>query len=151
MASFWCLYCYVWTYFALFSSFLLLTLHFVYWRLSFSVRLLGFYSWGLYYCLRSSLTYWHNCWAWYYSRAYLSSRHLYEGNRRDGVCVVWFITSSHPDALKNLAIFTGKQLCWSLCNMTHVTPTQMFSCEYCEISKNIFLKEHLWMTAPDSF
>ena len=25
---------------------------------------------------------------------------------------------------------------------------QVFSCEFCEISKNTFLTEHLWMTAP---
>ena len=28
--------------------------------------------------------------------------------------------------------------------------TQVFSCEFCEISKNTFLKEHLWTTASDS-
>ena len=26
--------------------------------------------------------------------------------------------------------------------------TQVFSCEFCEISKNIFFAEHLWATAP---
>ena len=39
-------------------------------------------------------------------------------------------------ALKNFAIFTGKDLCWSL----------FFSCKYCEIFKNSFFKEHLqWL------
>ena len=38
--------------------------------------------------------------------------------------------------LKNLAIFTGKNLCWSILNV--------FSCEYCEIFKNSFFKKHLW-------
>ena len=28
------------------------------------------------------------------------------------------------------------------------TSVQMFSCEFCEISKNNFLTEHLWTTAP---
>ena len=32
--------------------------------------------------------------------------------------------------LKNFAIFTGKNLCWSQ------APTQLFSCEYCKIFKN---------------
>ena len=32
--------------------------------------------------------------------------------------------------LKNLAILTGKHLRWS--------PTQAFSCEYCEIFENIY-------------
>ena len=27
------------------------------------------------------------------------------------------------------------------------TLTQVFSCEFCEISKNIFFTEHLWTTA----
>ena len=27
------------------------------------------------------------------------------------------------------------------------TLAQMFSCEFCEISKNTFFTEHLWMTA----
>ena len=27
------------------------------------------------------------------------------------------------------------------------TQAQVFTCEFCEISKNTFLTEHLWMTA----
>ena len=27
---------------------------------------------------------------------------------------------------------------------------EVFSCEFCEISKNTFLTEHLWTTASDS-
>ena len=30
------------------------------------------------------------------------------------------------------------------------TLTQMFSCEFCEISKNTFFTEHLWVTASRS-
>ena len=29
------------------------------------------------------------------------------------------------------------------------TIAQVFSCEFCEISKNIFFTEHLWATASD--
>ena len=36
---------------------------------------------------------------------------------------------------KNFTQFTGKHLCQSL--------AQVFSCEFCEISKNTFLTEHL--------
>ena len=52
--------------------------------------------------------------------------------------------------LKNFAIFTGKHLCWDLfsmkaCNFIQKeTPTQVFSCEYCEILKNNFF----YMTPP---
>ena len=44
--------------------------------------------------------------------------------------------------LTNFEIFTGKHLCWR-----KETPTQVFSCEYCEISKNSsFLTKHLrWL------
>ena len=52
--------------------------------------------------------------------------------------------------LKKFAIFTGKHLCWSpfllklwtqACNFNKKkTPTQVFTCEYCEISENSFLQ-----------
>ena len=52
-------------------------------------------------------------------------------------------------------MFPGKQLCWSLffnkvagkaCNfIKKETPTQVFSCEYCEIFKKTNFKEHLCM------
>ena len=53
--------------------------------------------------------------------------------------------------LNNLAIFIGKHLCRSLfliklqaCNfITEVTLAQVFSREFCKISKNTFLTEHL--------
>ena len=49
--------------------------------------------------------------------------------------------------LKNLAIFTGKHLCWSLIKFIklHVkeTSTQVFFCEYCKIFKNIYF-EDIW-------
>ena len=50
--------------------------------------------------------------------------------------------------LKNLAIISGKHLCWSLfaglqvCNFIE-TPTLMFSCEYWEFFKNTYFEEHL--------
>ena len=57
--------------------------------------------------------------------------------------------------LKNYAKFTRKHLCWSLVFRKVAglrlakkeTPTQVFSCEFCEIFKNTFFTEHLWTTA----
>ena len=47
--------------------------------------------------------------------------------------------------LENFAIFTGKHLYWSLfliklqaCNFVKKTPTQVFSCPYCEIFRTSF-------------
>ena len=61
--------------------------------------------------------------------------------------------------LKNLATLIGKHLHWSLASIIwrhtsgqlhyKVTPTQVFSCEYCEIFINIYFKGHLWMTASE--
>ena len=46
------------------------------------------------------------------------------------------------DVLKNFSIFTGKHLCWSLffikLFIKEESPTQAFSCEYCEILMNRF-------------
>ena len=33
--------------------------------------------------------------------------------------------------------------------MKKETLAQMFSCDFCEISKNTFFTEHLWTTASD--
>ena len=73
--------------------------------------------------------------------------------------------SSRPEVfckkgvLRNLPKFTGKHLCRSLffnkvvaeaCNfIKKETLAQVFSCEFCEISKNTFFTEHLWGTASD--
>ena len=53
--------------------------------------------------------------------------------------------------------FTGKHLCQNLffnkvagaaCNfIKKESLAQVFSCEFCEISKNTFLTEHFWATA----
>ena len=60
--------------------------------------------------------------------------------------------------LRNFTKFTGKYLCQSLffnkvalaCNFIEKeTPAQVFSCEFCEISKNTFFAEHLWKTASE--
>ena len=48
--------------------------------------------------------------------------------------------SVRKGVLRNFAKFAGKHL---------RQITQMFSCEFCEISKNIFVAEHLWATASD--
>ena len=59
--------------------------------------------------------------------------------------------SLRKGVLRNFAKFTGKHLCRSLfliklpaCNfITEVTLAQVFSREFCKISKNTFLTEHL--------
>ena len=49
--------------------------------------------------------------------------------------------------LSNFIKFIGKHLCESLCNFIKKgTVAQVFSCEFCEISKNAFFTEHLWTT-----
>ena len=48
-------------------------------------------------------------------------------------------------ALRNFAKFIGKHLCQS----QKETLAQVFSCEFCEISKKILFTEHLWMTASE--
>ena len=57
--------------------------------------------------------------------------------------------------LRNFAKFTGKHLCQSLFFnkvaglqlYRKETLAQVFSCEFCEISKNTFSTEHFWTTA----
>ena len=47
---------------------------------------------------------------------------------------------------ENFAIFTRKHLCWSLRPTTLLkkeTPTQMFFCEYWDISKKTYFEENL--------
>ena len=63
--------------------------------------------------------------------------------------------------LKNFAKFIGKHLCWSLflinlqtykpATLLEKTPTQVLSCECCEIFKNIYIKGHLWTTASELY
>ena len=58
--------------------------------------------------------------------------------------------------LRKFAKFTEKHLCQGLffnkvvgaCNFIKKEAlTQVFSCEFCEISKNTFFTEHVWATA----
>ena len=58
--------------------------------------------------------------------------------------------------VRNLAKFTGKHLCKNLffnkvadlrLNIKREALAQVFSCEFCEISKNTFSTEHLGTTA----
>ena len=51
--------------------------------------------------------------------------------------------------LKNFVKFPGKHLCWNLFfnKVASMTPTQVFSSEFCEIFKNTFFPEHLRQTA----
>ena len=53
---------------------------------------------------------------------------------------------------RNITKFTGEHLCQSLFfnKVTGLGPLeQVFSCEFCEISKKIFFTEHLWATASN--
>ena len=60
--------------------------------------------------------------------------------------------------LRNFAKFTGKHLCQSLCFnrpqacnfIKKETLAEVFSCEFCEISKKTFFTEHLWVAASNS-
>ena len=59
--------------------------------------------------------------------------------------------------LKNFAMLTGKQLCWSLFfnkvagfRNRWETPTQVFSCECTKIIKNTYFEEHLQTAASDA-
>ena len=59
--------------------------------------------------------------------------------------------------LRNFTKFTGKHLCQSLflkkvaglrpATLFKKALAQVFSCEFCEISKNTFFTEHLWTIA----
>ena len=63
--------------------------------------------------------------------------------------------------LRNFAKFTGKHLCQGpLFNkvaglipatllINNETLAQVFSCEFCEMFKNTFFTEHLWVTASE--
>ena len=54
--------------------------------------------------------------------------------------------------LKSSTIFTGKHLCWSFFWIKlQETPTQVFSCECCEVFKNTFFKKHLRTSASVHF
>ena len=64
-----------------------------------------------------------------------------------------YITSSHrrcsvkKRVVKYFTNFTGKHLCWIIFFYEKENPTQVFSCEICEIFKNIYFEEHLRTTA----
>ena len=49
--------------------------------------------------------------------------------------------------LRNFTKFTGKHLYQSLFYNKVPGERLVFSCEFCAISKNTFLTEHLWTTA----
>ena len=65
--------------------------------------------------------------------------------------------SANKVVLKNFAVFTRKHLYWSLfliklqafwpATLSKWTPTQTFSCEYCEIFKSTYFEKHLWTAA----
>ena len=69
-----------------------------------------------------------------------------------------FFRSSHrrysvrKSVLSNFAKFTRKHLCQSLIfNIKKETMAEVFSCEFCKISKNTFFTEHLRVAASVSF
>ena len=89
---------------------------------------------------------------------------LEEGYTKAGLKVagISLCRSSHQKCsvkkgvLRNVAKFTGNHLCQSIffnkvagaCNfIKKETLAQVFSCEFCEISKNTFFTEHVWATA----
>ena len=51
--------------------------------------------------------------------------------------------------IKDLQIFrSSHRRCPETCNfIKKETPSQVFSCEFCEISNNTFFTEHLWIPA----
>ena len=60
--------------------------------------------------------------------------------------------SERKGVLRNFTKFTVKHLCQSLflnkvTGLIPVTLAQVFSCEFCEISKNTFFTEHFWTAA----
>ena len=60
--------------------------------------------------------------------------------------------SVKKSVLRNFKKFTGKHLCqtflFKACNfIKNEVLAQVFSCEFCEISKNTFSTEYLWTTA----
>ena len=73
--------------------------------------------------------------------------------------VIYFI-SVRKGILRNFAKFTGKHLCQSLffnkvgglrfaTLIKKEALAQVFSCEFCKISRNTFFIEHFWATASD--
>ena len=59
--------------------------------------------------------------------------------------------SMKKGVLRDFTKFTGKDLCQSLFfnKVAGLTLALVFSCEFCEISKNTFFTEHLWTTASN--
>ena len=70
--------------------------------------------------------------------------------------------SVRKGVFRDFAKFTGKYPCQSLFfnKVVDLSPAtllkketlaQVFSCEFCKISTNTFLKEHLWVTASEHY
>ena len=60
--------------------------------------------------------------------------------------------STEKGVFKVFSKFTGKHQRWSLffnCNFIKKTPMQVFSYEFCEICKDTFFTEHLWLTTSE--
>ena len=65
-----------------------------------------------------------------------------------------FFCFATKGVLRHFTKFTGKHLCQSLFFKKDFIKkealAQVFSCEFCEISKNTIFTEHLWTTASRS-
>ena len=88
---------------------------------------------------------------WFHSKSLLT-----ELSAKSTIRKVFDFRSSHQrcslkkGAQRHFTKFTGKHLCQSLFLIKFVkkeTLAQVFSCEFCKISKNTIFTEHLWMTA----
>ena len=72
-----------------------------------------------------------------------------DGSDQDEPQISYRRCSVKKGVLRSFAEFTGKHLYQSLFfnKVAGQTMAQVFSCEICENSKNIFFTEHIWVTA----
>ena len=108
----------------------------------------------------SSLISYHHCFCFYSVNRILCFLNL--SKVLDGVIMTLFLDSKvavyrgihrrysvKKGVLRNFAKFTGKHLCQILFSDKKETLAQVFTCEYCEISKNTFSIEHSQTTASE--
>ena len=80
------------------------------------------------------------CCIWFEGDRKIKKRAAFYQLMRCCTCSSHHTCSIIKGVLRNFAKFTGKHL-------KKDTLGQVFSCEFCEISKNTFFKEHLWAAA----
>ena len=88
----------------------------------------------------SSLISYHHCFCFYSVNRILCFLNL--SKVLDGVIMTLFLDSK-------VAVYRGKHLCQILFSDKKETLAQVFTCEYCEISKNTFSIEHPQTTASE--